>query len=138
MPATYARMATRESGRSRLPKRSFPQRQAFYNSYRMARIYKLDHYAKGTGASVVSADEEQARKPEKPLNTVRLGGEQQPKKRTATTKTSTALPAGHVRKKATGEIGKVQSVDSKAGTVTVLWLRQGRSSTVPLSSVTRR
>ena len=38
----------------------------------------------------------------------------------------------------TGEIGRVQSVDPKAGTATVLWLRQGRTSTVPLAEVTRR
>jgi hypothetical protein len=54
------------------------------------------------------------------------------------TRVSTPLPPGHVRKKATGEIGKVQSVDPKAGTAVVLWLRQGRTSTVPLSTVTRR
>jgi hypothetical protein len=52
--------------------------------------------------------------------------------------TSTPLPPGHVRKKATGELGKVQAVDAKAGTVTVLWLKQGRVSTVPLTAITRR
>jgi hypothetical protein len=51
---------------------------------------------------------------------------------------STPLPPGHVRKKATGEIGKVQSIDAKAGTASVFWLRQGRASTVPLASVERR
>ncbi|HEU5356407.1 MAG TPA: hypothetical protein VFU65_18170 [Actinocrinis sp.] len=48
------------------------------------------------------------------------------------------LPPGHVRKKATGEIGRVNSVDPKAGTATVTWLRQGQTSTVPISSITRK
>jgi hypothetical protein len=52
--------------------------------------------------------------------------------------TSTPLPPGHVRKKATGEIGKVQAVDSRAGTATVRWLKRGATSTVPLSAITRR
>jgi hypothetical protein len=53
-------------------------------------------------------------------------------------RTSSPLPPGHVRKKATGELGKVQAVDSKAGTATVLWLKSGRASTVPLTAITRR
>jgi hypothetical protein len=53
-------------------------------------------------------------------------------------KRSTPLPPGHVRKKSTGEIGRVKAIDSKAGTVTVSWLRQGTVSTVPLSSVSRK
>jgi hypothetical protein len=53
-------------------------------------------------------------------------------------RTTTPLPPGHVRKKSTGELGKVQAVDPKAGTVTVRWLRGGAVSTVPLSSVSRR
>jgi hypothetical protein len=43
-----------------------------------------------------------------------------------------------VRKKATGELGKVQAVDSRAGTATVRWLKSGSSSTVPLSAISRR
>ena len=43
-----------------------------------------------------------------------------------------------MRKKATGELGKVQAIDSKAGTVTVRWLKGGATSTVPLASVSRR
>ncbi|MGZ4200750.1 MAG: hypothetical protein ACXVRH_01695 [Thermoleophilaceae bacterium] len=106
----------------------------------MSRSYKLDHYAKGTGASVVPVEEESKREPERPLNAVVLGGGEKPKPRPSgpPVRTSTALPPGHVRKKSTGEIGKVQAVDPKAGTATVLWLRQGRSSTVPISAVTRR
>ena len=53
-------------------------------------------------------------------------------------RTATALPPGHVRKNATGELGKVLAVDAKAGTATVRWLRSGASSTVPLSAVSRR
>ncbi len=49
-----------------------------------------------------------------------------------------ALPPGHVRKKATGEIGRVQSVDPRSGTANVLWLKQGRASTVPLTAISRR
>ncbi len=51
---------------------------------------------------------------------------------------STPLPPGHVRKKTTGEIGKVRSVDPKAGTAEVFWLRRGDASTVPLSAISRR
>lgn len=63
----------------------------------------------------------------------------QSRKRTDRAETSsTPLPPGHVRKKTTGEIGRVQSVDAKAGTASVLWLRQGRISTVPLTAISRR
>jgi hypothetical protein len=106
----------------------------------MARTYKLDHFTKGTGANVVPVDDEQSRaEPEeaKPRRGVRVPLE--PRRRPADSqRASTPLPPGHVRKKATGEIGKVQAVDPKAGTVTVMWLRRGASSTVPLASVTRR
>ena len=51
---------------------------------------------------------------------------------------ATPLPPGHVRKKSTGEIGRVKAIDPKAGTAEVEWLRQGRTSTVPLADVTRR
>jgi hypothetical protein len=50
----------------------------------------------------------------------------------------TPLAPGQVRKKSTGEIGKVKGIDAKAGTATVTWLRDGRTSTVPISSITRR
>lgn len=52
--------------------------------------------------------------------------------------TASPLPAGHVRKRATGEIGRIQAVDAKAGTATVFWLKRGALSTVPLSAVSRR
>ena len=47
-------------------------------------------------------------------------------------------PPGHVRKKATGELGKIRAVDPRAGTATVFWLRRGAASTVPLSAISRR
>jgi hypothetical protein len=53
-------------------------------------------------------------------------------------KTSTELPPGHVRKRATGEIGKVEAVDSRAGTARVRWLKRGAASTVRLSEISRR
>jgi hypothetical protein len=53
-------------------------------------------------------------------------------------KTTTDLPPGHVRKRATGEIGKVEAVDSRAGTARVRWLKRGASSTVRLSEISRR
>lgn len=53
-------------------------------------------------------------------------------------KTSTPLPPGHVRKKSTGEIGRVKAIDAKAGTATVTWLREGRTSTVPISAIARK
>jgi len=43
-----------------------------------------------------------------------------------------------VRKKSTGEIGRVRSVDPKAGTASVFWLKHGTTSTVPLSAISRR
>jgi hypothetical protein len=103
----------------------------------MARTYKLDHFTKGTGATVVPNDDAPEAGDERKLNTVRLPGEPR-KPKAPGTKTSSPLPPGHVRKKATGEIGRVQSVDPRGGTATVLWLRQGRTSTVPLTDISRR
>ena len=53
-------------------------------------------------------------------------------------KTSTELPPGHVRKRPTGAIGKVEAVDSRAGTARVRWLKRGAASTVRLSEISRR
>ena len=102
------------------------------------KTYRLDHATKGTGASVVPIDGEPKRSTgDEKLRTVPI-----PRERRAPLqhgqKLSTPLPAGHVRKKSTGEIGKVKAVDPKAGTVTVHWLKGGATSTVPLASVTRR
>ncbi len=103
----------------------------------MPKTYKLDHFTKGTGATVVPADEREPETSPRKLHGARLGGGPR-KERTAGSTVSSALPPGHVRKKATGEIGRVQSVDSKSGTARVLWLRHGQVSTVPLSALSRR
>ncbi len=101
------------------------------------RTYKLDHATKGTGASVVPLDDERAKKPDEELRTVPIPREPRRPAETGP-RLATPLPPGHVRKKSTGEIGKVQALDPKAGTATVRWLRSGATSTVPLASVTRR
>jgi hypothetical protein len=105
----------------------------------MAKTYKLDHATKGTGASVVPIDGE-AKQPaeEERLRTIPMPRERRAERAHPPQRVSTPLPAGHVRKKSTGEIGKVKAIDPKAGTVTVMWLRGGMTSTVPLASVTRR
>jgi hypothetical protein len=64
---------------------------------------------------------------------------ERPRRRTEPVeRTASPLPPGHVRKRDTGEIGKVQAIDARAGKATVLWLKRGSVSTVPLSAVTRR
>ena len=103
------------------------------------RTYKLDHATKGTGASVVPVDDT----PKQPAGDDKLRTVPMPRERRAQPaqpgqRFSTPLPAGHVRKKTTGELGKVKALDAKAGTVTVMWLKGGMTSTVPLASVTRR
>jgi hypothetical protein len=109
----------------------------------MGKTWVLDTETKGTGANVVPLDKVQKKpEPRKPPAPVRRSTQpseprpRKPAKRGPTT--STPLPAGHVRKKATGEIGRVQSVDSRAGTATVMWLKRGSASTVPLSAISRR
>jgi hypothetical protein len=113
----------------------------------MARTYRLDHFTKGTGASVVPVDEtaEEApaeerefkpRRRARPADRPPARKPSRPQRRGE--KRSTPLPPGHVRKKATGEMGRVKSVDSRAGTATVQWLREGRTSVVPLATVSRR
>ena len=103
----------------------------------MARTYKLDHFTKGTGATVAPLDDEPQAQPERKLNRVRVPHERRPPARRGE-RVATALPAGHVRKKATGEIGRVKAVDARAGTAEVHWLKQGRTSTVPITAITRR
>ena len=103
----------------------------------MARTYTLDHFAKGTGANVAPVDEDATPSDESKLNTVPVRSEPRRSARRARTG-ATSLPPGHVRKKATGELGRVQSVDPKAGTASVLWLRSGAVSTVPLTAISRR
>jgi hypothetical protein len=104
----------------------------------MARTYKLDHATKGTGASIVPIDEEpKGAKPADKLETIRMPRERKPRV-DPDQRYLTPLPPGHVRKKSTGELGRVKALDPKAGTVTVMWLKGGMTSTVPLASVTRR
>jgi hypothetical protein len=112
----------------------------------MAKRWVLDTDTKGTGARMVPLEDVLA-KPE-PQAPPRHAPKPPPVKRTAprapappkrqVEKRSTALPPGHVRKKSNGEIGRVKAVDPRAGTATVTWLRDGRTSTVALSSVTRK
>jgi hypothetical protein len=112
-----------------------------------AKTWVLDTETKGTGANMVPL-EKVLEKPE-PAPAPRRAAPaaeppRHPPRRTArrpapkpVERSSTPLPAGHVRKRATGEIGKVQAVDARAGTATVRWLKGGSTSTVPLSSVSR-
>jgi hypothetical protein len=116
----------------------------------MRKVWVLDTETKGTGAQMVPL-EKVLRQP---------AGEARPSTRSRKSRPSSAdrppeanprararkldrrvrrttLPPGHVRKTATGEIGRVRSVDAKAGTASVLWLRQGRTSTVPLTAISR-
>jgi hypothetical protein len=126
----------------------------------MGKVWVLDTETKGTGANVVPLEKvlQRPEPPERPLTPSKrppkraadaaARGEAPPQRaersrkaerlRAAPERTATALPPGHVRKKATGEIGKVQAVDAKAGTATVRWLKRGASSTVPLSAISRR
>jgi hypothetical protein len=114
----------------------------------MAKTWVLDTETKGTGARMVPLEEvlekpepkapstPPARKPATPPPKQKSAGATKPKRQVE--KRSTPLPPGHVRKKSTGEIGRVKGVDAKAGTATVTWLRGGQTSTVPISSVTRK
>ena len=114
----------------------------------MAKTWVLDTETKGTGAHVVPLEQVQRRpedaperRPKRPKGPPSSGAAAQRRPRPAKAepvRTATALPPGHVRKNATGELGKVLAVDAKAGTATVRWLRSGASSTVPLSAISRR
>jgi hypothetical protein len=110
----------------------------------MGKIWVLDTETKGTGAHVAplekvvkdpASEDKPAFRP--PGRRAPAPPPSRPRKRPAET-SSSPLPPGHVRKKTTGELGRVRSVDAKAGTASVLWLRQGRTSTVPLSAISRR
>jgi len=114
----------------------------------VGKVWVLDTDTKGTGARMVPL-EDVLTKPEPepdpaPRRRPRRAAPEaarspRPAKPTRPAeKSATALPPGHVRKKATGELGKVQSVDPSAGTATVHWLKQGRTSTVPLAAISRR
>jgi hypothetical protein len=122
----------------------------------MAKVWVLDTETKGTGANVVPL-EKVVRPPEKreapptPAKRRKKPAPDRPAAAEAAApprprrpkpaqpeRSATPLPPGHVRKKATGELGKVLAVDPRAGTATVRWLKSGTTSTVPLSSVARR
>ncbi len=112
----------------------------------MGKVWVLDTETKGTGANVVPLEKvvkkpEPAEKPaarRRPAAPTQTRRPAQPRKPQERETTSTPLPPGHVRKKATGEIGRIQAVDAKAGTATVHWLKRGGASTVPLSAISRR
>ena len=114
----------------------------------MGKTWVLDTDTKGTGARMVPLEDVLAKpeaepdpRPRKRRSAPRDQPAPAPPRRTRrepVETSATALPPGHVRKKATGELGKVRAVDSAAGTVTVQWLKQGRTSTVPLADVSRR
>ena len=109
------------------------------------KTWVLDTETKGTGANMVPL-EKVLKKPEPAPESPRrrpapTGKPKRAERRPAprpVERSSTPLPPGHVRKRATGEIGKVQAADAKAGTATVRWLKGGLTSTVALSSVSRR
>jgi hypothetical protein len=105
----------------------------------MARkTWVLDTDTKGTGANIVPLDKTLADKERStPARPRRRVAAVRPDT-TEAAKWSAPLPPGHVRKKATGEIGKLQAIDAKAGTATVLWLKRGAASTVPISAISRR
>ncbi len=111
----------------------------------MGKVWVLDTETKGTGANVVPLEKAQQRpepadrgeRPKREPAQPRVAP-RPPRPKREPERTATALPPGHVRKKSTGELGKVQAVDSRAGTATVRWLRSGTSSTVPLSAISRR
>jgi hypothetical protein len=114
----------------------------------MGKVWVLDTETKGTGANVVPL-EKVLRKPEPESEPIapsrRSRAPSSEARERATPKPqgprevrSTPLPPGHVRKRTTGEIGRVDAVDPKAGTATVLWLREGRTSIVPLTAISRR
>ena len=111
----------------------------------MGKVWVLDTETKGTGANVVPLEKVQRRPedaqtpPARPPKRPAGAAPRRPSKpKPEPERTATALPPGHVRKRATGELGKVQAVDAKAGTATVRWLKSGASSTVPLSAISRR
>ena len=115
----------------------------------MGKTWVLDTETKGTGANMVPLEKvQQKADPQRRAAGTRTrrpsgAGEKSANRRARppaepARRTATALPPGHVRKKATGEIGKVRSVDPRAGQAVVHWLKRGQTSTVPLSAISRR
>jgi hypothetical protein len=108
----------------------------------VAKPWVLDTDTKGTGAQMRPLEdvlEKPADKPRPRTKPKPAAGTPRPRKPAAEKKTTTTpLAPGQVRKKSTGEIGKIRSIDPKAGTAVVHWLRDGRTSTVPLTAISRR
>src|SRR5918997_7034615 len=116
----------------------------------MGKTWVLDTETKGTGANMVPLEKVQQKAGSEPRRAAGTrtrrpsgAGEKSANRRAQppaepARRTATALPPGHVRKKATGEIGKVRSVDPRAGQAVVHWLKRGQTSTVPLSAISRR
>jgi hypothetical protein len=107
----------------------------------MGKVWVLDTETKGTGANMVPLEKTLAKPAPKPIRPAPKPERRrsQPPRSSAPVETSSSpLPPGHVRKKGTGEIGRIQSIDPKAGTASVLWLKRGAASTVPLSAISRR
>ena len=108
----------------------------------MAKRWILDSETKGTGARMVPLEDVKERRsskaptiaPEPKPGAPKTAKPNRPKTETRVT----PLAPGQVRKKSNGEIGKVKAIDAKAGTATVTWLRDGRTSTVQISSITRK
>jgi hypothetical protein len=108
----------------------------------MAKRWILDSETKGTGARMVPLEEVEEKRSSK-APTIAPDRKPGAPKTASTPKPKverrvTPLAPGQVRKKSNGEIGKVKAIDAKAGMATVTWLRDGRTSTVPISSITRR
>ena len=106
----------------------------------MARkTWALDTETKGTGANVVPLDKPASEKerPAPPRSRRQVSAPRELGRRQPGTRTTRPLPDGHVRKKTTGEIGKLQAIDARAGTATVRWLKSGAVSTVPISAISR-
>jgi hypothetical protein len=105
----------------------------------MAKRWILDSETKGTGARMVPLEELKERRGSKAPTIAPERKPGAPKASKPKTETRvTPLAPGQVRKKSNGEIGKVKAIDAKAGTATVTWLRDGRTSTVQISSITRK
>lgn len=116
----------------------------------MGKTWVLDTETKGTGANMVPLEKVQQKADSQPRRARSTRARRPSSDRQAAGRrrarnpaepahrTATALPPGHVRKKATGEIGKVRSVDPRAGQAVVHWLKRGQTSTVPLSAISRR
>jgi hypothetical protein len=115
----------------------------------MGKTWVLDTETKGTGANMVPLEKVQQKadpqpratstRARRPSGAGQTSGRRRARARAKPAhRSATALPPGHVRKKATGEIGKVRSVDPRAGQAVVYWLKRGQTSTVALSAISRR